>query len=29
MHPESIATYTYPDGSFWAEDLATAKAVKA
>jgi L-fuconate dehydratase len=22
MHPASIATYTYPDGPFWAADLA-------
>jgi L-fuconate dehydratase len=21
MHPESIATYRYPDGTFWVEDL--------
>jgi L-fuconate dehydratase len=21
MHPESLATYRYPDGTFWLEDL--------
>ncbi|MFJ8044141.1 enolase C-terminal domain-like protein [Kitasatospora sp. NPDC096147] len=26
MHPESIATYTFPDGVFWAADLAGAES---
>ena len=25
MHPESIATYRYPDGTFWLEDLRRLK----
>jgi L-fuconate dehydratase len=25
MHPESLADYTYPDGRFWAADLAAAR----
>ena len=29
MHPESIATYAYPFGGFWAADLALAQAVAA
>ncbi|MEZ0070162.1 L-fuconate dehydratase [Streptacidiphilus sp. MAP12-20] len=29
MHQASIDTYTYPDGTFWAEDFAAAEAVSA
>ncbi len=29
MRPESVARYTYPDGEFWAADLAAGAAVPA
>ncbi|WP_377272923.1 L-fuconate dehydratase [Peterkaempfera sp. SMS 1(5)a] len=29
MHHDSIATYSYPHGTFWAADTATTKAVTA